>query len=139
MENWQKDIVKSQSEQVDSLFKSISGDIHGYDNIIKARAGIYQNTPENRKLGRVGQKYGGKGKDEDKKYSVSNKDAKSRDSSPKKITDRILDAVKELKKESEDFYLDYKFYGVRFERRHDLDEGDILEPSKSNRERLDER
>jgi len=30
-------------------------------NIEKARSGVYADTPENRKLGRVGQQYGGKG------------------------------------------------------------------------------
>lgn len=33
------------------------------DSIEKARAGTYENTPENRKLGRVGQKYGSKKED----------------------------------------------------------------------------
>lgn len=38
-------------------------------NLEKARGGVYQNTPENKKLGRVGQKYGGK-KVEDRGYTV---------------------------------------------------------------------
>jgi len=49
------------------------------DDISKARGGIYLNTPENQKLGRVGQKYGGKkaeveGKKEDTKSESEGKE-----------------------------------------------------------------
>lgn len=37
-----------------------------FGEIIKARSGIYKDTPENRKLGRVGQKYGSEKKPEEK-------------------------------------------------------------------------
>jgi hypothetical protein len=49
------------------------------DNIQKSRSGVYKNTPENKKLGRIGQKYGGKkendeGEDEKGNYGLLDKE-----------------------------------------------------------------
>lgn len=55
------------------------------------------------------------------------------------IAERIVKAIEELEEESKKFFLDYKFYGIRFERRHNLEEGYELECSKANRDRVDAR
>jgi len=57
MEQWEQDILKH------NLQKALSCELGYYvsiDELEKARAGIYKDTPENRKLGRAGQKYGTK-------------------------------------------------------------------------------
>ena len=55
------------------------------------------------------------------------------------VNDRIIKAIESLENEAKEFYLDYKFYGIRFDRRHNLEEGYELECSKSNRNREDAR
>lgn len=52
------DIRDYQKEQRDRIAKSFTWEPFDTD-IEKARSGVYEDTPENRKLGRVGQKYGG--------------------------------------------------------------------------------
>lgn len=74
-DNLEKSIVFVRPQQVD-WDKDENGEI------LKSRAGTYKDTPENRKLGRVGQKFGGKkeseGKESDSKEpkpkSSSNED-----------------------------------------------------------------
>lgn len=57
-------LIKSLNTIIESfLSNSISEDI-----LMKAMAGVYSDTPENKKLGRVGQKYGSQG-EEDKESS----------------------------------------------------------------------
>ena len=53
------------------------------------------------------------------------------------MKEKIVKTIKELENESKEYYLDYAYYGIRFERRHDLQEGYVLENSKSNRDRED--
>lgn len=55
---FEDEINQKRQERIDYINKSISTPIEDY--LEKARSGIYSNTPENRKLGRVGQKYGEK-------------------------------------------------------------------------------
>lgn len=53
-DDFSKAILYTRPEQVEWT----DCDRGEYGEILKSRAGIYKNTPENRKLGRVGQKYG---------------------------------------------------------------------------------
>lgn len=56
-----------------------------------------------------------------------------------KTTEKILKAIEELENEAKEYYLDYKYYGIRFESRHNLEAGYVLENSKTNRGREDSR
>ena len=51
---------------------------------------------------------------------------------------KILEWIKNLEKDLETHYADYSYYGLRFDSR-DLDVDDVLEPSKSNIDREDNR
>src|SRR6056297_663870 len=67
-----REVVYYRERQVifdDSIEKSEDGEI------IKARSGVYANTAQNRKLGRVGQKYGGLKKEDIKE--IKEKEAQS--------------------------------------------------------------
>lgn len=55
---FEDEIRQKRQERIDYINKSVLTPIEDY--LEKARSGIYTNTPENRKLGRVGQKYGSK-------------------------------------------------------------------------------
>lgn len=67
-----KKLLLPKEEKPQDISKAVNMFIDGFiskevlSDIVKARSGIYENTPENRKLGRVGQRYGSK-KVEDKK------------------------------------------------------------------------
>jgi hypothetical protein len=55
---FEEEINNYHKERKDFIEKSFD---YSCDNLIeKARSGVYKDTPENRKLGRVGMKYGGK-------------------------------------------------------------------------------
>src|SRR5690554_4709302 len=80
-----KKLLLPKEERPQNISKAVNMFIDGFiskevlSDIVKARSGVYQNTHENRKLGRVGQRYGGKKeteKKEDKEtnFSYSNKD-----------------------------------------------------------------
>lgn len=60
----QKSIQDKIKEQENLIKSSYLTPIE--DEIRKSRAGIYENTPENQKLGRVGQKYGAEKKGNDR-------------------------------------------------------------------------
>jgi len=61
---FQEEINNHYKQRKDFIEKSFD---YTCDNFIeKARSGVYKDTPENRKLGRVGQKYGGKKEDNNK-------------------------------------------------------------------------
>jgi len=66
------------------------------DEISKARGGTYLNTPENQKLGRVGQKYGGNGKKEEvsegDKKEEKNSDGES-DGDKEKTPDKSIEHI----------------------------------------------
>ena len=59
------DIIKSLNTLIESFIEERIDD----SIFEKAMAGIYADTSENKKLGRVGQKYGSEGKQDDKKES----------------------------------------------------------------------
>lgn len=67
-----KKLLLPKEEKPQDISKAVNMFIDGFiskevlSDIVKARSGVYENTYENRKLGRVGQKYGSK-KVEDKK------------------------------------------------------------------------
>lgn len=80
-----KKLLLPKEERPQNISKAVNMFIDGFiskdvlSDIVKARSGIYENTPENRKLGRVGQRYGGKKESEKKEtketnFSYSNKD-----------------------------------------------------------------
>ena len=73
MQSWEKEIQDRQQAQKDHIEKSIdfSCDRAIYDEIEKARSGIYTDTYQNRKAGLVGQKYGS-----EKKITGDDLDAK---------------------------------------------------------------
>jgi hypothetical protein len=62
-------------EGVDYLYKGVFGEFEYTLNkdftITKSKSGVYENNEENRKLGRVGQKYGSEKKEEESRYSNS--------------------------------------------------------------------
>ena len=61
--NKQKEIIRKSNSE---LKKAILNNLIPLEQIIeKAKSGVYKNTPENRKLGRVGQKYGDKKEEQD--------------------------------------------------------------------------
>lgn len=68
---FEQQILKSQQDQLNHVNSMIDWSLD--DLILKARSGVYSNTPENRKLGRVGQKYGTK-KEVEEKGGKDNKD-----------------------------------------------------------------
>lgn len=68
---FEQQILKSQQDQLNHINSMIDWSLD--DLILKARSGVYANTPENRKLGRVGQKYGTKKEEEKKDESISKK------------------------------------------------------------------
>ena len=59
MQKWQAEILDHKIQQVLSIEKSVEIDIE------KSKSGIYANTSENRRLGRVGQKFGKEGNKEE--------------------------------------------------------------------------
>lgn len=67
-----KKLLLPKEEKPQDISKAVNMFIDGFiskevlSDIVKARSGVYENTYENRKLGRVGQRYGSK-KAEDKK------------------------------------------------------------------------
>lgn len=63
-----EDIKQRQQELCDNILKGFGSDT-SEDSIEKARHGVYADTPENRKLNRVGREYGKSSKKEDKKES----------------------------------------------------------------------
>lgn len=80
-----KKLLLPKREKPQDISKAVNMFIDGFiskevlSDIVKARSGVYQNTHENRKLGRVGQRYGGKKESEKKEtketnFSYSNKD-----------------------------------------------------------------
>lgn len=56
-----------------------------------------------------------------------------------KTTERILAEIEKLEKECKEHYLPYRFYGIRFEKRNNIDVGCVLENSKTNIDRNDSR
>ena len=66
MEQWEKELERHNLQKAFSCALGYPVDIE--EILEKARSGIYKDTPENRKLGRVGQHYGSK-KVEEKKTS----------------------------------------------------------------------
>ena len=66
------------------------------DDISKARGGIYLNTPENQKLGRVGQKYGG---DRKKEETGEKKEDTESDSERKKEEGKVMNEKINTEKE----------------------------------------
>lgn len=84
-DNLEKSIVFVRPQQVD-WDKDENGEI------LKSRAGTYKDTPENRKLGRVGQKFGGKKDGGDKKKETKDVNNKSR----KEIFNELKKNNKEL-------------------------------------------
>lgn len=71
------DNLKKIYQPVDNIVeikKALEGTELGkrFEDILKARGGVYSNTYENRKLGRVGQKYGGKKEKESSKEESNN-------------------------------------------------------------------
>jgi len=71
---FEEEIRKHQQEQIEHIEKSIdfSCDRAIYDEIEKARSGVYSDTTENRKSGKVGQKYGSEKKREESKDRAPN-------------------------------------------------------------------
>jgi predicted ABC-type ATPase len=63
---------KNFVQQYSTLVKA--GDFAGAIDLLKSRSGYYKDNPENRKLGRVGMRYGGSTKEE----SILSKDTQSR-------------------------------------------------------------
>lgn len=75
--NIQSEILKGGDSDVLHSCRSLV-----LDRIEKARSGVYADTAENRKLGRVGQQYGGKKSEDDSKGGKKKKD--------NSITDKTL-------------------------------------------------
>ncbi len=53
--------------------------------------------------------------------------------------DKLINKIEELKATAETQYLDYAFYGIRFDYRDNLEEGFVFNSSKDNSGRYDER
>ena len=92
---FEEELLLKQQERADHINKSIETPIEDY--LEKSRSGIYSNTPENRKLGRVGQKYGTTSQDTrlseiDERLDLE----RARRESAKKYTDKIKNIVSEL-------------------------------------------
>ena len=97
----QSEILKGGDYEILTEMRSIA-----LDHIEKARSGVYADTAQNRKLGRVGQQYGGKKSEDDDKTPEWKKNAlkildKKRDSGEKSSQGRE-DKQDKKKKTSED-------------------------------------
>ena len=119
MQSREKEIQDRQQAQIEHIEKSIdfSCDRVIYDEIEKARSGIYTDTYQNRKAGLVGQKYGSEkkmtGDDLDAKYAQASQGK----ASPQEVADTH-------KKFSEQKDKEPKEDSKEVEHEHNLKEGD---------------
>ena len=75
-----KEISKSQEDEaLEIIKKAFEEGLISEEQLEKARGGIYKDTAENRKLGKVGQKYGGEKKEEEFKKKEEKIENLSRD------------------------------------------------------------
>lgn len=89
MNTFEQEFAEIQNKRKENIFKSFVG---SEDDIEKAKSGVYKDTSENRKLGRVGQKYGGEKKQESKEEKT-----KKLDYQAEKLMDRLQTMRSEYK------------------------------------------
>jgi len=114
-DNLEKSIVFVRPQQVD-------WDRDENGEILKSRAGTYKDTPENRKLGRVGQKFGGKkeagDKEKEKPLNVLNVDESiAKDFYEGKIS--LREAAKEFKESGSTNFIDESYAKKKIEKYSD--------------------
>ena len=106
------DILKHREDIKNNILKSFQVDLQKSEenDIEKARSGVYGDTAENRKLSRVGQKYGSKKQDDEVSSQSSSKqnednhskNSKSIEEHAKNTSEETLKKVSENEKAPED-------------------------------------
>lgn len=129
MNEIQKAIANARLAQKERIMGSFSnsGELLGDQEFEKARSGIYADTAENRKLGRVGQEYGGS-----KKQKGDSLSPEFKSSVRNMYSDKLKIQAESVKEGTSEYKgTEAKFILEEFKRRHsggfkDIEEGDDI-------------